>query len=134
MHWETVCKLKGTHYHAQVCSCLCDRASLWFPIFFLASLTCQRLHSPAQVAERQGRYLAKALSHQPTAEHPEPEPFEFKPWGMLAYVGGYKALHDTPYSKSQGEHLTLHLYNLVLFFASTTVPESAFYGALCYVY
>lgn len=75
----------------------------------LPGLTCgvfvPLLCPTAQVAERQGRYLAKALSHQPTAEHPEPEPFEFKPWGMLAYVGGYKALHDTPYSKSQGWYL-----------------------------
>lgn len=59
----------------------------------------------AQVAERQGRYLAKALGHQASATDPESEPFQFKPWGMLAYVGGYQALHDTPYAKSQGELL-----------------------------
>lgn len=58
---------------------------------------------PAQVAERQGRYLAKALCHQASVDKPEPEPFVFKPWGMLAYIGGYQALHDTPYAKSQGE-------------------------------
>ena len=58
--------------------------------------------SPAQVAERQGRYLARALSHTPSPSSPEPEPFVFKPWGMLAYVGGYQALHDTPYDKSHG--------------------------------
>lgn len=52
----------------------------------------------AQAAERQGKYLAKALSSE------QPEPFVFKPWGMLAYVGGYKALHDTPMGKSQGFH------------------------------
>ena len=59
--------------------------------------------APAQVAERQGRYLAKALSHKPSADSPKPAPFVFKPWGMLAYVGGYQALHDTPYDKSHGE-------------------------------
>lgn len=26
----------------------------------------------------------------------------FKPWGMLAYVGGYKAIHDLPVDKSKG--------------------------------
>ena len=56
----------------------------------------------AQAAERQGRYLAKALSSE------QPEPFVFKPWGMLAYVGGYKALHDTPMGKSQGVALSDH--------------------------
>ena len=67
--------------------------------------TCSHYFSTttAQVAERQGRYLAKALSHQPSASQHEPEPFVFKPWGMLAYVGGYQALHDTPYDKSHGE-------------------------------
>ena len=71
-------------------------------------------YSSAQVAERQGRYIAKALSHQPSADKPEPESFVFKPWGMLAYVGGYQAIHDTPIDKSHGElcgiySLTLHL-------------------------
>ncbi len=56
----------------------------------------------AQVAERQGQYLAKALGHVPTSDKPLPEEFVFKPWGMLAYVGGYKAIHDTPIDKSQG--------------------------------
>ena len=54
----------------------------------------------AQAAERQGRYLAQALSDVATKK--EPKPFVFKPWGMLAYVGGYKAIHDLPVDKSQG--------------------------------
>ena len=56
----------------------------------------------AQVAERQGSYLANAMAHTPTDEHPLPDEYSFKPWGMLAYVGGYKAIHDTPLDKSQG--------------------------------
>ena len=69
----------------------------------IGAMVCSSI--PAQVAERQGRYLAKALSHQPSPDkpEPEPEPFVYKPWGMLAYVGGYQALHDTPYDKSHGE-------------------------------
>ena len=56
----------------------------------------------AQAAERQGRYLAKALNQVSSPGNPAPEPFVFKPWGMLAYVGGYKAIHDLPVDKSQG--------------------------------
>lgn len=57
----------------------------------------------AQVAERQGRYLAKSLGHESTpSKYPLPLEFEFKGWGMLAYVGGYKAIHDTRVDKSQG--------------------------------
>ena len=56
----------------------------------------------AQVAERQGRYLAAAIAHKPTDKNPLPDEFVFKPMGMLAYVGGYKAIHDTPIDKSQG--------------------------------
>ena len=57
-----------------------------------------------KVAERQGRYLAKSLSHVPTKNNPEPKPFVFKSQGMLAYVGDYRALADTPIAKSQGRH------------------------------
>lgn len=57
----------------------------------------------AQVAERQGRYLAKTLDHAPPSGKGLPPEFEFKGWGMLAYVGGYRAIHDTKLDKSQGE-------------------------------
>lgn len=67
-----------------------------------AQVMGQTLPCTAQAAERQGRYLASALGHKPTNEKLEPDAFEFKPWGMLAYVGGYKALTDTPVAKSQG--------------------------------
>lgn len=56
----------------------------------------------AQAAERQGRYLAKALNQVSSPGSHAPEPFVFKPWGMLAYVGGYKAIHDLPVDKSKG--------------------------------
>ena len=67
-----------------------------------AQVMGQTLPCTAQAAERQGKYLARALGHQPTNEKPQPDPFVFKPWGMLAYVGGYRALTDTPMAKSQG--------------------------------
>jgi len=67
-----------------------------------AQVMGQTLPCTAQAAERQGKYLAQALGHEPTNEKPQPDPFVFKPWGMLAYVGGYRALTDTPVAKSQG--------------------------------
>ena len=60
-------------------------------------------YSYLQAAERQGRYLAKALCYRPTPQKPHADPYIFKPWGMLAYVGDYKALVDTPAGKSQGK-------------------------------
>ncbi|EDV21619.1 uncharacterized protein TRIADDRAFT_2088, partial [Trichoplax adhaerens] len=52
----------------------------------------------AQVAEREGKYLAKVLSSSQSA----PKPFFFKSLGMLAYVGEQDSLTDLPYVKWQG--------------------------------
>ena len=52
------------------------------------------LPSTAQVAERQGRYLANLLNSDS-----ETKPFLFQSQGMLAYVGDYRALanlHTSP--------------------------------------
>ena len=46
------------------------------------------LPSTAQVAERQGKWLAKYLNRKTDKQ------FEFSNMGMLAYVGGYTALSD----------------------------------------
>ena len=69
----------------------------------------QPMPCTAQAAERQGRYLAQALTDVATKKE-EPKPFVFKPWGMLAYVGGYKAIHDLPVDKSQGTCLSRALW------------------------
>ncbi|GAU93526.1 hypothetical protein RvY_05452 [Ramazzottius varieornatus] len=53
----------------------------------------------AQVAEREGRYLAKLLNNDDIRHS---EPFTFKSMGMLAYVGGYKAVTDMPEFKIHG--------------------------------
>ena len=56
-----------------------------------------------QVAEREGRYLAKELSG------PTDEPFKFTSAGMLAYIGKYEGLSDLPDFKLQGiPHLLVH--------------------------
>ncbi|KAG8175324.1 hypothetical protein JTE90_002869 [Oedothorax gibbosus] len=54
----------------------------------------------AQVAERQGRYLAQTLND--LEKGTEPKPFSFQSSGMLAYIGDYKALTDLPDFKIQG--------------------------------
>ncbi|XP_013399906.1 probable NADH dehydrogenase [Lingula anatina] len=53
----------------------------------------------AQVAERQGRYICKALCEKNPADV---KPFVFKSLGMLAYIGDYKALTDMPEVKLRG--------------------------------
>lgn len=71
-------------------------------VFVLGDCACileNPLPCTAQVAERQGRYLARVLSH---THHTDFDTFVYKPMGMLAYVGGYKAVTDTPVAKSQG--------------------------------
>ena len=50
-----------------------------------------------QVAEKQGKYLASAFSQA------NPPKFRFKQFGMLAYIGDYKALTETPYTKQRGQ-------------------------------
>ena len=49
-----------------------------------------------QVAEKQGRYLASALSQK------DPPKFKFRQFGMFTYIGEYKALTETPYAKNRG--------------------------------
>lgn len=58
------------------------------------------LPATAQVAEQQGRYLAKAFRLR-AAGKPVP-PFVYKPMGMLAYVGGNRAVADLPGIKGRG--------------------------------
>jgi hypothetical protein len=54
----------------------------------------------AQVAERQGRYLAKSLSQFPVMTYAPP--MQFESLGMLAYVGDYQAVTDLPQFKFGG--------------------------------
>ncbi|GFU12912.1 internal alternative NAD(P)H-ubiquinone oxidoreductase A2, mitochondrial [Nephila pilipes] len=65
-----------------------------------AALESNPLPCTAQVAERQGRYLAKSLNILQKKE--QVKPFCFQSSGMLAYIGDYKALTDLPEFKVQG--------------------------------
>lgn len=58
------------------------------------------LPATAQVAQQQGKYLARALDRR--REERPVEPFRFKASGMLAYIGGGQALADLPQVKWSG--------------------------------
>ncbi|XP_033115494.1 internal alternative NAD(P)H-ubiquinone oxidoreductase A1, mitochondrial-like [Anneissia japonica] len=67
-----------------------------------ADIQGNSLPCTAQVAERQGKYLCESLECSRKGENVKP--FVFKNMGMLAYLGSYKALTDTPGVKAQGFH------------------------------
>uniref|UniRef100_A0A915EM49 FAD/NAD(P)-binding domain-containing protein n=1 Tax=Ditylenchus dipsaci TaxID=166011 RepID=A0A915EM49_9BILA len=54
----------------------------------------------AQVAEREGRYLAERLNC--LAKGKEVKPFQFKSMGCWLYIGGYEGLSDLPDFKLKG--------------------------------
>lgn len=54
----------------------------------------------AQTAQRQGKYLGKALNK--IAKGKEIKPFKYKDLGMLAYIGSHKALANTNQYKGSG--------------------------------
>lgn len=54
----------------------------------------------AQVAQQQGKYLAKQLNR--IAAGKQPKPFRFRDLGMLAYIGSHKALANTKQYKGSG--------------------------------
>ncbi len=60
----------------------------------------EEMATTAQVAQQQGRFLAKALRR--IAKGKKLRPFFYLHMGMLAYVGGNKALADTPGPKLTG--------------------------------
>ena len=55
---------------------------------------------PLQVAERQGRFLSKFMNSG--FDENKTGPFTFESMGMLAYIGSYEALTDTPQMKIKG--------------------------------
>ncbi len=60
----------------------------------------QPLPATAQVAQREGYFIAKYLNK--IAKGKESKPFHYKDLGMLAYIGSNKALADTPQFKGSG--------------------------------
>lgn len=58
------------------------------------------LAATAQVAQQQGKYLARALERRRRGK--PVEPFRYQPFGMLAYIGAGHALADLPQAKWSG--------------------------------
>ncbi|XP_072035082.1 probable NADH dehydrogenase [Amphiura filiformis] len=81
-----------------------DKNSSVFAVGDCADIEGYSLPCTAQVAEREGRYLAKCLASLDTKPITEIEPFKHQNMGMLAYVGDYKGVTDTPAVKAQGFH------------------------------
>ncbi|KAJ9065765.1 NADH:ubiquinone oxidoreductase [Entomophthora muscae] len=70
-------------------------------IFVLGDASASKYAPTAQVANQQGKYLAKVLSKVVNAEDPSKalqdiKPFEYTHNGSLAYIGSEKAIADLP--------------------------------------
>lgn len=77
-----------------------DKNDSVFAVGDCADIDDQPLPCTAQVAERQGRYLANILKKKALGQ--DVEAFKFQSLGMLAYIGNYSALTDVPKIKLQG--------------------------------
>lgn len=78
-----------------------DEKNYYNDIFAIGDCTHMitgELPATAQVAQQQGLFLAKYLNREMKVR----ESFKFKNLGMLAYIGGHKALADTPQFKGTG--------------------------------
>ena len=65
-----------------------------------ASIRDTPIPETAQVAQQEGKYLARSL--ESLARGAEPEPFRYRHLGMLAYIGGNRALADLQNFKGHG--------------------------------
>ena len=74
---------------------ICDNI---FAIGDCTYMETRELPATAQVAQQEGLYLAKLFNNGIENYRP----FKFKNFGMLAYIGGHKALADTPQFKGTG--------------------------------
>jgi len=79
-----------------------DESRNSFAIGDCAIVVDQPLPATAQVAERQGRYVAQELNLEAASGKKIEKPFKHQSMGMLAYIGGYKALSDLPDFKLKG--------------------------------
>ncbi len=65
-----------------------------------ATIEGQALPATSQVAQQEGRYLARSLNA--LAKHKTVSPFVYHHRGMLAYIGSNRALADLPQVKGRG--------------------------------
>lgn len=60
-----------------------------------------------KVAERQGHYISKFLNSG--CDENKTGSFTFESMGMLAYIGRYEGISDTPQLKFTGQYMQKHL-------------------------
>jgi len=60
------------------------------------------LPATAQAAEQEGKYVANLLNRKAAKPDLPLKPFHYNYQGMLAYIGGHRALVDTPVLKNSG--------------------------------
>jgi NADH:ubiquinone reductase (non-electrogenic) len=65
-----------------------------------ATIEGRALPATSQVAQQEGRYLARTLNAE--AKGKSPKKFVYNHYGMLAYIGSNKALADLPQVKGKG--------------------------------
>lgn len=66
-----------------------------------ATIEDEQLPATAQVAQQEGRHLARILNKM-VRENEEAQPFRYKHMGMMAYIGQHKALADMKNVKGKG--------------------------------
>lgn len=77
-----------------------DETSRHFSLGDCSSVKGRLFPATAQVAQQQGRYLAKALGDRACGR--AVKPFRYRSYGMLAYIGTGKALADLESVKGKG--------------------------------
>jgi NADH dehydrogenase FAD-containing subunit len=77
-----------------------DETSRHFALGDCSSVDGKYFPATAQVAQQQGKYLAKALAVY--SRGLSPRPFRYRSYGMLAYIGKGKALADLESVKGRG--------------------------------
>ena len=77
-----------------------DETSRLFALGDCSSVMGREFPATAQVAQQQGKYLSSALKRYVRAE--TVEPFRYRSYGMLAYIGTGKALADLDRFKGRG--------------------------------
>ncbi|KAF5026063.1 hypothetical protein F66182_1855 [Fusarium sp. NRRL 66182] len=66
----------------------------------------QSLPATAQVASQQATYLGKRFNSGTSNQGPPTAPFQFRNWGTMAYLGGWRAIHQKGGDELKGSSIT----------------------------
>ncbi|KPM33879.1 hypothetical protein AK830_g12693 [Neonectria ditissima] len=73
-----------------------------FAIGDCAVIQGSSLPATAQVASQQASYLGKRLNAKTMTETETAAPFSFRDWGTMAYLGGWRAIHQSQADELKG--------------------------------